>query len=56
MNHIPEKDWAEESWGGHSGMDGNSDWCKVDKIVNEKPAADPGGNEGSLEEKKTDID
>jgi len=39
MNNIHEKDWAEDSWGGgYSGMDSHSDWCTVDKAINEKPA------------------
>jgi hypothetical protein len=31
MNNIFEKDWAEENWGGFSGMSIDSDWCIVDK-------------------------
>ena len=27
MNNIQEKDWAEESWSGHTGMNSSSDYC-----------------------------
>ena len=27
MNNIQEKDWAEDSWCGHTGMDSESDYC-----------------------------
>ena len=27
MNNIHEKDWAEESWSGHTGMNSVSDYC-----------------------------
>jgi hypothetical protein len=37
MNNIQEKDWAEESWGGHSGISNNSDWCTVEKKKNDEP-------------------
>ena len=33
MNNIQEKDWAEDSWGGYSGMDNHSSWCIVNKEV-----------------------
>ncbi len=29
MNNIQEKDWAEESWSGHTGMNSSSDYCLV---------------------------
>ncbi|WP_028583357.1 hypothetical protein [Desulfogranum mediterraneum] len=31
MNNIHEKDWAEESWCGHTGMDSSSDYCVEDE-------------------------
>jgi hypothetical protein len=37
MNNIFEKDWAEESWGGFSGMSNNSDWSTVEKKADNKP-------------------
>jgi D-alanine transaminase len=27
MNNIHEKDWADDSWSGHSGMENNPDYC-----------------------------
>jgi hypothetical protein len=30
MNQIQEKDWAEESWHGHTGIDSSCDYCIVD--------------------------
>ncbi|MDR2550943.1 MAG: hypothetical protein LBD10_12165 [Desulfobulbus sp.] len=27
MNNIQEKDWAEESWHGHTGMNSANDYC-----------------------------
>ena len=49
MNNIHEKDWAEDNWGGHSGMDNNSDYCIVDKD-DEKPAATTENDEIPAEE------
>jgi hypothetical protein len=37
MNNIFEKDWAEESWGGFSGMSNDSDWSTVKKNEDDKP-------------------
>jgi hypothetical protein len=37
MNQIQEKDWAEESWHGHTGIDSNCDYCIVDREVGEIP-------------------
>lgn len=31
MNNIQEKDWADDSWCGHTGMDNFTDYCVVDK-------------------------
>ncbi|WP_153306492.1 hypothetical protein [Desulfogranum japonicum] len=30
MNNIHEKDWAEDSWAGHTGMDSADDYCVVE--------------------------
>lgn len=49
MNNIHEKDWAEDSWGGYSGMDNHSSWCGVNKEVDDKPAAITDDNERSTE-------
>jgi len=50
MNNIQEKDWAEEGWSGHTGMDTFSDYSiagdKVDKVVQdtlESAVTDPNG-------------
>jgi hypothetical protein len=37
MNNIFEKDWAEESWGGFSGMSNNSDWSTAEKHEDDEP-------------------
>ena len=49
MNNIHEKDWAEDSWGGYSGMDDHSGWCIVNKEVDDKPVANTDDNESSTE-------
>jgi|GEM_PF-6201258 len=33
MNNVQEKDWAEDSWCGHTGMDSSSDYCSRDRVV-----------------------
>ncbi|WP_310598635.1 hypothetical protein [Desulfobulbus sp.] len=38
MNNIQEKDWAEESWHGHTGMDSANDYCIAPPAT--EPAAD----------------
>jgi hypothetical protein len=45
MNNIHEKDWAEESWGGFSGMSNDSDWSSPEKIENGKPGKPADENE-----------
>ncbi len=45
MNNIQEKDWAEESWGGFSGMDKYSDYCIVEKSDDTKAVKERDGNE-----------
>jgi len=37
MNQIQEKDWAEDSWHGHTGIDSSCDYCIVDGEVGENP-------------------
>jgi len=41
MNNIHEKDWAEDSWSGHTGMDSFSDYSiagdKADEAVKDTP-------------------
>ena len=36
MNNIQEKDWAEESWHGHTGLDSSCDYCIVSGEVEER--------------------
>lgn len=52
MNNIQEKDWAEESWHGHTGIDSSCDYCivneeveKASKDKSETEADKEGGNE-----------
>jgi len=59
MNQIQEKDWADESWHGHTGMDSTCDYCIVDDTTAEQPE-DPseatstkkGGGKGADKSKK----
>lgn len=37
MNQIQEKDWAEESWHGHTGIDSSCDYCIIDETIGEPP-------------------
>jgi hypothetical protein len=30
MNQIQEKNWAEESWYSHTGIDSSCDYCIID--------------------------
>jgi len=53
MNNIQEKDWAEDDWHGHTGMDSACDYCivtgEVDQGASDKPEA--GANkEGDTEQ------
>lgn len=54
MNNIHEKDWADDSWCGHTGMDNFSDYCVVEKkennVVIDKP--DSATEEKSSSEKE----
>ena len=49
MNNIHEKDWAEDSWGGHSGKNSHSGRKIVRKEVNDKPVANTDENESTTE-------
>ncbi len=42
MNQIQEKDWADTSWHGHTGMDSTSDYCIVDDTIGTPPTATSG--------------
>ncbi len=33
MNNVQEKDWAEDAWAGHTGMESNSDYCSEDRVI-----------------------
>ena len=35
MNNIHEKDWADEGWSGHTGMDSFSEFCIRDGKTSE---------------------
>lgn len=39
MNQIQEKDWAEESWHSHTGIDSSCDYCIIDETTDEQPEA-----------------
>lgn len=43
MNNIQEKDWAEDSWHGHTGLDSSCDYCivneEVEKVSKDTPEA-----------------
>ena len=41
MNQIQEKDWAEDSWHGHTGIDSSCDYCIVDGEIEEMPKDEP---------------
>jgi len=52
MNNIQEKDWAEDDWHGHTGMDSACDYCivhgDVEKVASDTPktgAKKEGANE-----------
>lgn len=38
MNNVQEKDWAEDAWCGHTGMDSSSDYCAEDRVVDVEKA------------------
>lgn len=56
MNNIQEKDWAEDGWSGHTGMDTFSDYSiaddKADEGVKDTPetATNPDGSTGQAEQ------
>ncbi len=39
MNNIQEKDWAEDDWSGHTGMDSDSCYC-TSPVVNDGKEAE----------------
>ena len=53
MNQIQEKDWADESWHGHTGMDSTCDYCIISETTAERSdpseanAAEKGGSKGA---------
>lgn len=46
MNNIHEKDWAEDMWHGHTGMDCSSEYCFLEE--------DTGDQSSSISEKVTE--
>lgn len=40
MNNIQEKDWAEDDWHGHTGMDSSCDYCIVPQETGTVPDED----------------
>ena len=42
MNQIQEKDWAEDSWHGHTGIDSSCDYCIVGDEGGEIPKDESG--------------
>lgn len=36
MNQIQEKDWADESWHSHTGMDSTCDYCIISETTPER--------------------
>ncbi len=54
MNNIHEKDWADDSWSGHTGMDSFSDYSiegdKADDVSKDMPEAIP-DHKGITEQK-----
>ncbi|MCL2457686.1 MAG: hypothetical protein FWF31_02325 [Desulfobulbus sp.] len=50
MNNIQEKDWAEESWHGHTGMDSSDDYCsappETGPVSDDEVQQEPGDGSG----------
>ena len=44
MNQIQEKDWAEDSWHGHTGIDSSCDYCIVGDEIGAMPKDESGAN------------
>lgn len=44
MNQIQEKDWAEDSWHGHTGIDSSCEYCIVDGEIGVVPKDDSKAN------------
>ncbi len=57
MNNIQEKDWAEEDWHSHTGIDSSCDYCVVDGPAGETKNGQAGEGEchpdGRAEDGKT---
>lgn len=51
MNQIQEKDWAEDSWHGHTGIDSSCDYCIVGGEIGEMPKDKSGA---TIQEKDAD--
>ncbi|MCL1981058.1 MAG: hypothetical protein FWG62_08300 [Proteobacteria bacterium] len=51
MNNIQEKDWAEESWHGHTGMDSASDYCLAPSETGQESDDAPGQEPGDHSDK-----
>lgn len=51
MNNIQEKDWAEDDWHGHTGIDSSCDYCIVNGEDGKTPSnatqAETGKNKNS---------
>jgi hypothetical protein len=54
MNNIQEKDWADESWHGHTGLDSSCDYCIVNEEVERisKDNSEAGANEEGIIEQE----
>ena len=52
MNNIQEKDWADESWHGHTGLDSSCDYCIVNEEVRKrsKDNSEAGADEEDINE------
>jgi hypothetical protein len=44
MNQIQEKDWAEESWHAHTGIDSSCDYCRVEGEIGDMQKDSLGAN------------
>lgn len=45
MHNIQEKDWAEDDWSSHTGMDTDSDYCASPTLNDDEKAEQDGPNE-----------
>lgn len=55
MNQIQEKDWAEESWHGHTGIDSSCDYCIIDEEMPKNKPEENSSKEDAGEVIKTHI-